>query len=202
MSRRRLSAVLGLVAVIAVAVPASTSAFDLNGNPPWPGEPGLIAYSAAVKGGDKWAVKQAVEAWNAAGPEVQFKSVPASQASFRIVYKDSFSCNQGFTAIGFPPFQAELAIGRCKGQDKYQQVQLIAHELGHTLGLDHDNTGCSTMNERTDFRGSPTSSHPYRCPAPPKGSWRCGLVTKDDAEGAKKLYGGTIEKLGPVSCKL
>lgn len=218
---RSLSVVLTLLATISFGTfAASASAFELNGNPPWPGAPGLpgvvgvpgdiglpgaiglIEYSATVKGGDKWAVAKAAEAWNDSGALLLFKRVARKDADLLIRYDKRSSCNSGFTSVNFPPFRAEIVMGQCKGVDKFQQVQLVAHEMGHVIGLEHENGVCSVMNERTTFFGSPASTHPFKCPAPPKKSWRCGLLSTDDISGATKLYGGVVGDLGPSSCKL
>lgn len=188
------------MAVLASAAPAN--AFELNGNPLWPGDPAVIEYSASVKGpGDKWAVETAIDAWNEAGPAVQFKRGKKKGAALRIRYTDA-PCSRGYATLSFPPLAGELNIGPCKGLGRYMQVQLVTHELGHAIGLDHENGACATMNDHTEFRGTQLSTHPFNCPAPPRGLWRCRLLQEDDLRGAVKLYGGSIEPLGPLNCKV
>ena len=183
-----------------MATPAG--AFVLNGNEPWPGDPAVIEFSSVVKGsGDKWAVKTAVQAWNDSGLDLKFKRVPKSKAALVIHYFKG-SCNQGFSSISFPPFGGETNIGACNKSQRYQQVQLVAHELGHVIGLGHENGTCAVMNERNVFKGSSETAHPFKCSSPPRGSWRCRILQKDDLKGALRLYGGKLEPLGPANCKL
>jgi hypothetical protein len=63
---------------------------------------------------------------------------------------------------------------------------IVAHELGHVLGLDHESGTCATMNP------SVANDHTTRCPAPPAGTWTCRLLQPDDVRGAVSLYGGTV----------
>jgi hypothetical protein len=72
---------------------------------------------------------------------------------------------------------------------------VVAHELGHVLGLDHEDRVCATMNKYID------DGHPENCPAPPDGEWVCRLLRADDVRGAVKLYGGNVRPIrGPEFC--
>src|SRR5206468_4216303 len=37
-------------------------------------------------------------------------------------------------------------VGIQSGQDRYTMALVVAHELGHVLGLDHEDRVCATMN--------------------------------------------------------
>ena len=71
----------------------------------------------------------------------------------------------------------------------------MAHELGHVLGLDHEDRFCATMNSYL------LDGHPEYCPAAPAGKWICRLLRTDDVRGAVRLYGGTVRPIrGPEFC--
>ena len=58
---------------------------------------------------------------------------------------------------------------------------VVAHELGHVLGLDHEDRVCATMNSHL------VESHTEHCPAAPEGMWVCRLLRADDVRGAVQL---------------
>jgi hypothetical protein len=63
-------------------------------------------------------------------------------------------------------------------------VGALAHELGHVLGLVHEDRGCAAMNSRGSERG------PAKCRPVERWEWRCRLLEHDDVAGAVALYGG------------
>ena len=77
-------------------------------------------------------------------------------------------------------------VGIQTGHDRYEMALIVAHELGHVLGLDHEDGVCATMNRAV---GNDATSH---CPIPPAGMWTCRLLQPDDVRGAVSLYGGTV----------
>jgi len=81
------------------------------------------------------------------------------------------------------------------GHDRYEMTLIVAHELGHVLGLDHELGLCATMNP------SVGNDHTTLCSAPPAGMWTCRLPPHDDVRGAVKLYGGSVRPWrGPSFC--
>ena len=116
--------------------------------------------------------------------------VPASKrrAALRIVYDPRpVSGVSGFAhgsaSVGYQP-RNRIALGR--GAHGVGAVGVIAHELGHVLGLVHDDRRCATMN----------SAAWSRCGLPPS----CSILQADDVRGAIARYGGHARPLLPELC--
>jgi hypothetical protein len=168
------------------------------GGRPWPG--GVVRYyNAATDQG--WAVQRAVDAWNASGAAVHFVAVPAARAQLRIQHFPRVPCTINAEAtIGYTRaarvyvFQRNERSPYC---NSYGAAQAIAHELGHVLGLEHEQRGCALMNPVYTLQG------PTLCPPAKDWQWRCRLLTPDDVAGAVALYGGTVRpQTGPRDCNL
>jgi hypothetical protein len=150
----------------------------------------------------EWAVEQSVRAWNESGANVEFTSAPRDEAEM-VIEAETQGLNGHTSAThrgdGRPrPGDAQVSLpiaSNTAARDQRFSVALIsAHELGHVLGLDHEDTGCATMNSKI------TASAPVRCEQPPAGQWRCGLLEEDDVRGAVELYGGAVDRSGPAYC--
>ena len=141
-----------------------------------------------------WAVDTAAYAWNSSGAHVQFLKSSRTNADVLLGIR-------WFKIAGEARIQRVAGrivgakVGIRSGQDRYVMALVTAHELGHVLGLDHDDSVCATMNSRLDV------DHPEHCPAPPQGMWVCRLLRADDIRGAVSLYGGTVRPMrGPEFC--
>ncbi|MFL5981511.1 MAG: matrixin family metalloprotease, partial [Gaiellaceae bacterium] len=141
-----------------------------------------------------WAVDSAAFAWNSSGARVRFVNTPRRDAKVLLGIR-------WFTPAGEAHIDRTAAriygakVGIRSGQDRYAMALVIAHELGHVLGLDHENATCATMNSRL------VDNHLEHCAAPPAGTWVCRLLRADDVRGAVRLYGGSVRPLrGPEFC--
>jgi matrixin len=147
---------------------------------------GTIRY-ASIAPDYEWSLQQAVRAWNASGARVRFVRVPRGKAQVivgaRLDAGDEREAGLAETYAVYRWINSATVYIR-SGTTSYAAAQILAHELGHVLGLGHEDRACATMNSvlRVD--------HPFRCAPPPRGMWRCGLVTADDAAAAVHLYGG------------
>lgn len=194
---------LGLAFVLAVlALPTAASAYVIGGKR-WPG------HTITYYNGDKKlsrAVALAARAWNTSGVRVRFR--PASRARAQVVIRpgnasaipnafrssefDSGAC-AGYADLGWWPGrrQAHVTLDRgCVGL--LVSTEVVAHELGHILGLNHPSRGCSVM-----------TPSPYMfCRSQPKiWEFRCHYLRADDLRGAARLYGGRV-KPGKDFCAL
>ena len=165
------------VALLAAAPPAG--AYVLGG-PRWPQR--TITYWDG--GPDRAAVRAAVRAWGESGALVRFRPAPRSHADVWIT-RWPRRC-RGYAQIGFDPGKrrARLRLGPC--DDLAESTGVVAHELGHVLGLGHERRRCAAMN--------PIVAE--RCPPLQLYHAACEPLLRDDARGAVALYGGRV-RVGP-----
>jgi hypothetical protein len=194
--RTTIAAATGLLALL-LAVPASADAYAIGGAA-WPGR--TIRYAEALPASYDWSLSHAVAAWNASGARVRFvKARSARDAQLRISIAGGASEAGGAVAtVGRRSgayvhlnrrFPRTLPPGRWVGTGR-----LLAHELGHVLGLQHGpDAGCEIMDPSTTEVGCPTTGR--------VGWYMCRWVQPDDARGAIRLYGGRLRG-GPTFCPI
>ena len=176
--------------VLALTVVPSAGAYRLEGGR-WTTR--TISYYNEVPA-YSWAVDSAAFAWNSSGARVRFVKTPRRQAKVLLGIRWFTPAGEAHVdRTGGRIFGAKVGIR--SGQDRYTMALVIAHELGHVLGLDHEDTACATMNSRL------VDNHLAHCAAPPPGMWACRLLRADDVRGAVRLYGGSARPLrGPEFC--
>jgi hypothetical protein len=177
-------------AVVAFALPSTTSAYRLEGGR-WPTS--TITYYNEIPAYN-WAVDTAAYAWNTSGARVKFVKAPRRSAKVLLGIRWFKVAGEANVQRANGRFYS-AKVGIQSGQDRYTMALVIAHELGHVLGLDHEDRICATMNTYL------VDGHPEYCPAPPDGEWVCRLLRADDVRGAVKLYGGSVRPIrGPEFC--
>ena len=78
--------------------------------------------------------------------------------------------------------------------NSYSSVHAVAHELGHVLGLGHEERGCALDERRGTWSGA------QHCRQEAVWTWRCGLLEPDDINGVVGLYGGRTSTTSRGSC--
>lgn len=175
-----------VVTLVAIAVPSSAGAFRLEGER-WP--TATITYYNEVPA-YAWAVDSAAYAWNTSGARVRFLKTTRRDA--KVLVGIRWYKHAGDASVQTRKGRIVSAkVGIQNGQDRYTMALVVAHELGHVLGLDHEDRVCAAMN----------STIVEYCAAAPAGQWICRLLRTDDVRGAVKLYGGTPRAIrGPEFC--
>ncbi len=188
---------LALVVPLLAAAMAAPAAFGFRvGGTAWPGK--RIPYFN-TDARDRTAVKLAVNAWNHSGAHVRFVAVSRSQAKLLVIASGRHCYGVGEATIGYgSPAWVRIAGHHCNTE---ATAQLLAHEFGHVLGLNHETRRCATMNP-TYYSDNGSVRGGDRChPKAPLWEWHCGLLEKDDVRGAIHRYGGRVH-LGPAFCPI
>jgi hypothetical protein len=169
------------VALVALLCASPGDAYRLEGGR-WPTR--TITYFTDTPA-YAWSVDTAAYAWNTSGARIQF--VRSSRANAKVLVGIRWYKKAGDARVQrFGDRFVSAQIGIQTGHDRYEMALIVAHELGHVLGLDHVYGSCATMNP------SVGEDHTTWCPAPPSGSWTCRLLQPDDVRGAVRLYGGAV----------
>jgi hypothetical protein len=165
----------------------------------WPGR--RITYVDRTLDAD--AVKQAVRVWNTSGIKMRFKKI-SSKRRADLVIKNSrkvpSGCGTGVASLGYTGRrQAYVRILHGTDADGQScawpgQTLVLIHELGHVLGLQHDDSRCSVMNSY-----HVNGVAPGQCFTPDTddfderpGRWWCGGLVRKDIQRARKMYGGKV----------
>ena len=177
--------------LLALTLAPAADAYRLEGGR-WPTT--TISYYNEVPA-YAWAVDTAAFAWNSSGAGVQFLKSSTPRNADVLVGVRWFKVAGEARLLRFGGRIVGAQIGIRNGQDRYTMALVVTHELGHVLGLDHEDGVCATMNSRLAV------NHPEHCLAPPQGMWVCRLLRADDVRGAVSLYGGTVRPIrGPEFC--
>jgi hypothetical protein len=183
-----IGALLALLLLL-MALPASADAYRLGGER-WRGK--TITYYVDAKQ-YREAVRNAVRAWNASGMRIRFKAVSKRRAQLRIVYEKgpaSATPSQGRGTLGYVRGgRNRVILPRVRPRANFDPpaaTLVVAHEIGHVLGLRHDNRKCALMNTTV------VGHSPEQCTSTELWEWRCRILERDDVRGAVHRYGGRV----------
>jgi hypothetical protein len=145
------------------------------------------------------SVRMAAAAWNRSGARIHWVAAPASRARIRIT-TDPHLPVSGIASLCAPGGHGYLRLytplsrrvrGLTRRETVTHQAKVIAHEMGHNLGLDHVTGSCAIMNQNF-FAVCKTPRAPWR--------FRCRVLERDDVAGAVRLYGGRVRRAAPPFC--
>ena len=193
----RVRALLALLTALALSV--GLAAAPATAAPrKWP--QGRITYVDQTR--DPEAVGLAVRAWNRSGIDIRFVKVRSARKA-RLIIRNSkrvpAGCGTGLATLGYPGPGRKAFVNILHGTDADGQAcavpgqtLVLAHELGHVVGLEHNMSGCSLMNTSHTNGVAPTLCLDSTADAAKPGRWRCRLLEQVDLKRAKRLYGGTV----------
>ena len=202
MSRVRVVLALLTSLVLTVGLASSADAAPRT----WP--KGRITY--VDKSLDPEAVKAAVRAWNTSGLDVKFVKVSSARKA-RLVIKNTkrvpAGCGTGYGTLGYPGPGRKATVSILHGSDADGQkcawpgqTLVVAHELGHVLGLEHTMSGCSLMNTSHTNGVAPSLCLGDDVDESKPGRWRCRVLEKVDLRRVKRIYGGRPKLREPEWC--
>ncbi|MGL6279652.1 MAG: M57 family metalloprotease [Gaiella sp.] len=187
-SHRRLVALALLLGALVLAQGASSYT---SAGTPWP----VTRLSVWNDTPYRTALTRAMASWNAVGTRIQL--VPAERRSAaRVVVallpEGASSTHAGTGTVGWAPAQRGKVEIRAGLSDR-AAAAVLTHELGHVLGLGHEEGGCSVMSATVNVERPRPGCPIARCARLEE----C-LVQPDDAEGLRHQYGNRLQALRPL----
>jgi chitodextrinase len=193
MRRFLLPAVLLATAVVLCAAPAA-GAYVL-----FPGVPKLrtYTYSSTAKA-YKAEVRAAARAWNHSGVRVRWAQSRHPRVRIRVSSQIPSAGLATFTYGGRSGFRGliQLQPGLMKNQasavhGRALATAIIVHEMGHIMGLNHEDRRCAVMNSLLwQMCKHETEAWLYHCRP----------FERDDVRGLLHRFGGHARHLGPLFC--
>ena len=155
-----------------------------------------ITYHDGTGSRYKKEVAAAAAAWNKSGAKVRWVKASKTRARVPIRVSDKIPAAGLAWYFGNGRGRIDLRSNLKKGQltelaGRGVATQVIVHEMGHIMGLDHETGTCAIMQ--------PALGGGCRR-APEIWQFRCRLLEKDDVRGGVALFGGRVGKVGPEFC--
>lgn len=180
-------ALAALVAALVVAQPATS--YSAAGTP-WP----VTRIAVWNETPYRAPLTQAMAAWNGVGTRVTLVPAPRRSAARVVVTllpRGSSGGDVGQATLGWTPAtQGKVEVQR--GLGPRVAAAVLAHELGHVLGLGHEERGCSVMAGTVAVERQRAGCRIALC-----ARLEACLVTRDDAEGLRDLYERRLPALRP-----
>ena len=192
-------AVLLLLAAAAALLPASKAdAYKLFKHR-WYSK--TLTYYDATGGRYKDQIRAAASVLNRSGARIKVRSASRRSARVRIsVSRNLRPAGQArYSVRGGIVRNARILLRPDLEKDwptpaaaQMATIAVVAHEMAHVLGLDHENRRCATMN----------SVLWSRCNLP-RLAWlyRCRILETDDVRGLVRRFGGRVKSVGQELCE-
>ena len=198
--RRALSVAICALAAILLVPSATSAATSPYGHP-------RITYKN--KSTYVWQVNEAFAVWNRAGTPFRFVPArPGKRADITVTQKryigSPSSAIAGFGGIGF----VQLSKARFNSPKGFHngQVRLVAHEIGHALGLDHLPSRCGIMYSSIDYPRAVLAASSKRGGTPGSTVARARLISKPSPvfgiSSREQSHGGATARRPPIPPRL
>lgn len=203
--------------VLAMTLPASAHAYkQVRGMPGWPN--GRATWYT-VDRSYRDEMREVAAALNASGASVRLTESRSRRTARILVQRPTRAlpcagyARSGWSGSGRGARRTQSTItwgpctpsggGALAGEARKGTIRLLAHEVLHTYGLDHEQRRCSLMNEAstTTFE----FFHPMRCGDTRRliaGRTYCRILEDDDVRGLIARYGGRPAVLPGPTCPL
>jgi hypothetical protein len=181
-----------------VQAPVSPRAHAITSAPPpaFPAPGARVALTVVDEAPQyAWSLARALQAWNESGASVHFSEVRSPRAKVRVVAARNGPCSisPDVAACTERGHDGPRTIWIIQHLDRYDEAEVLVHELGHVIGLGHDTSGACVAMATSLWQG---------CEQPPVGDWRCRLLSVRDVAAAAAVVGGIpVRRSEPIFCR-
>ena len=192
----RVAPVLVLLA-LQLVLPAHASAWVSDRQPTFRPGSTIRFWIAAMPAQQRTNTAQAIRAWNASGGRFRLVASTRTLAHIRIMTPSAtLACSGEARSQSRGGLRVSSTITWRRCPDPREEASLLAHELGHSLGLSHEARRCALMNA-VSLGGVPENCDVVVA----KWEYYCRVLEPDDVIGVVRRYGGTPRfPTGPRTC--